>query len=150
MMKLEAQIIVDKPIEEVWSVITDFKNCAEFIHGITKIEVLEEPENTLLGFKWKETRVMFGKEATEIMWITDFVENKFYQTKAESHGSIYISRLEIKRIDKQTQLTMSFAAEAQTLFAKIFTGLMGFLIKGSMKKAVLKDLSDIKTHLEGK
>lgn len=149
-MKLTAQINIDKPVEEVWNIITDFRNSSKFIQSITKIEVLEDPENTLLGFKWKETRVMFGKEATEIMWITDFVENKFYQTKAESHGSIYISRLEIKSIDKQTQLTMSFAAEAQTLFAKIFTGLMGFLIKGSMKKAVLKDLSDIKAHVEGK
>src|SRR5690554_4166628 len=149
MMKLEAQIIVDKPIEEVWSVITDFKNCAEFIHGITKIEVLEEPENTLLGFKWKETRKMFGKEATEVMWITDFVENEFYQTKAESHSSIYTSRLTVKTVDNQTQLTMSFSSEAQNLVAKILSGLMGFMVKGAMKKAVLKDLSDIKNHLEG-
>lgn len=149
-MKLTAQINIDKPIEEVWNTITDIKNSKGFIQSITKIEVLEDPKNTLLGFKWKETRVMFGKEATEIMWITDFVENEFYQTRAESHGSIYISRLEVKSVDKKTQLTMSFSAEAQTLFAKIFSGLMGFLIKGSMRKAVIKDLSDIKAHVERK
>ncbi len=149
-MKLTAQINIDKPIEEVWNTITDIKNSKDFIQSITKIEVLEDPKNTLLGFKWKETRVVFGKEATEIMWITDFVENEFYQTRAESHGSIYISRLEVKSVDKKTQLTMSFSAEAQTLFAKIFSGLMAFLIKGSMRKAVIKDLSDIKAHVERK
>jgi len=25
---------------------------------------------------------------------------------------------------------------------------MGFMVKGAMKKAILKDLADIKTHLE--
>jgi len=27
-------------------------------------------------------------------------------------------------------------------------GAMGFMVKGAMKKAILKDLADIKTHLE--
>jgi hypothetical protein len=93
---------------------------------------------------------MFGKEATEIMWITDFVENEYYQTRAESHGSIYLSRLSIERVGENTKLTMSFSAEAQTFFAKIFSFSMGFLMKGSMKKALIKDLNDIKNHVESK
>jgi len=92
--------------------------------------------------------VMFGKEATETMWITDYVENEYYQTRAESHGSIYTSRLSIERVGKNTKLAMSFSAEAQTFFVKIFSLCMGFIIKGSMKKALIKDLNDIKTHLE--
>lgn len=91
---------------------------------------------------------MFGKEATETLWITDYIENEYYQTRAESHGSIYISRLSIERLGENTKLTMSFCAEAKTFFVKIFSLCMGFMIKGSMKKALIKDLSDIKTHLE--
>jgi len=45
---------------------------------------------------------------------------------------------------------MSFTAEAQTFFVKIFSKCMGFMIKGSMRKALIKDLNDIKTHLESK
>ena len=82
------------------------------------------------------------------MWITDYVENEYYQTRAESHGSIYISRLSIKRVENHIKLTMSFSAEAQTFFVKIFSLCMGFVIKGSMKKALIKDLNDIKTHVE--
>jgi len=44
------------------------------------IEVLEKPDAGFVGFKWKETRKMFGKEATEIMWITDSVENEYFST----------------------------------------------------------------------
>ena len=93
---------------------------------------------------------MFGKEAVETMWITDYAENEYYQTRAESHGSIYKSRISIEHVGENTKLTMSFTAEAQTFFVKVFSKCMGFMIKGSMKKALIKDLNDIKTHLESK
>lgn len=149
-MELSAFVKIEKPIEDVWKAIIDFKNCSNYIKSIINLEIIDEPKDTLIGFKWKETRVMFGKEATETMWITDYVENEYYQTRAESHGSIYKSRLSIKRVGENTKLTMYFTAEAQTFFVKIFSKCMGFMIKGSMKKALIKDLNDIKTHLESK
>ena len=91
---------------------------------------------------------MFGKEATETMWITDYKENEFYQTRAESHGSVYVSKLSLEESGNHTKLTMSFSAEGQKFFVKIISFCMGFLLKGTMKKAVVKDLNDIKTHLE--
>ena len=149
-MELSVFVEIEKPLEDVWKAIIDFKNCSNYIESIVKLEIINEPKDTLIGFKWKETRVMFGKEATETMWITDYVENEYYQTRAESHGSIYISRLSIEREEKHTKLTMSFSAEAQTFFVKIFSLCMGFVIKSSMKKALIKDLNDIKTHVESK
>jgi uncharacterized membrane protein len=149
-MKLSVFVEIEKPIEEVWKTIIDFKNCTNFIESIINLEIIEQPKDTLIGFKWKENRIMFGKEATETMWITDYTENEFYQTKAESHGSIYISRLSVERIGENTKLTMTFSAEPQTFFVKVFSFCLGFLLKGSMKKALLKDLNDIKRHLESK
>src|SRR5690554_7427383 len=64
-MELSAHILINRPVELVWNQIIDIRNSAQFIEGIIKIEVLEEPENTLIGFKWKETRMMFGKERSE-------------------------------------------------------------------------------------
>ena len=147
-MELSVFVEIEKPIEDVWKAIIDFKNCSKYIESIIRLEVIDEPNDTLIGFKWKETRMMFGKEATETMWITYYSENEYYQTRAESHGSIYKSRLSIERIGGYTSLTMSFTADAQTFFAKIVSLCMGFLIKGSMKKALIKDLNDIKTYLE--
>jgi len=149
-MELSVFVNIKEPVESVWKAITDFKNCLNYIESIVHVEIIDQPKDTLIGFKWKETRVMFGKEATETMWITDFVENKYYQTRAESHGSIYISRLSLEKISEDTKLTMSFSAEAKTFFVKIISFCMGFLFKGSMKKALIKDLTDIKTYLESK
>jgi len=147
-MELSVFVDVEKPLEEVWEAIIDFKNCSNYIESIVSLEILEQPNDTLIGFKWKETRVMFGKEATETMWITNYAVNEFYQTKAESHGSIYRSKLSIDKMGENTKLAMSFSSEPQSTFAKIFSKSMGFMMKGSMKKALIIDLRDIKNHLE--
>ena len=149
-MELSVSVEIEKPLDDVWKAIIDFKNCPNYIESIVNIEVIDEPKDTLIGFKWKETRVMFGKEAIETMWITDYAENEYYQTRAESHGSIYISRLSIEPVENHTKLTMSFSAEAQTFFVKLISWCMGFIVKGSMKKALIKDLNDIKSYVESK
>jgi carbon monoxide dehydrogenase subunit G len=149
-METSVSILINKPKEDVWEAITDFENCQNYIEAIESLEILHNPEDTLLGFKWKETRVMFGKESTETMWITAFAENEFYQARAESHGSIYTSRLSIQEEGEQTRLTMSFAGEAISFFAKVMSKLMSSMIMKSMDKALLKDLEDIKTHVESK
>jgi len=147
-MKVSTSIEISKPKEDVWKVIADIENCQGRISSIIAIEVLEKPETGFVGFKWKETRKMFGKEATEIMWITDSVENEYYVTRAESHGSVYVSRLSLAESAGITTLTFSFSGEAQSLVARIFSALMGVLIKSSMKKELQKDLVDIKNYVE--
>jgi len=91
---------------------------------------------------------MFGKEATEVMWITDAAENDYYCTRAESHGSIYKTRLSLDEDGDRTRLTMAFTGEPQTMGAKVMSFFMGGLMKGSMEKELLKDLTDIKKFVE--
>ncbi|PCJ48446.1 MAG: hypothetical protein COA74_08605 [Gammaproteobacteria bacterium] len=147
-MQLAVDIKILKPKIIVWKAITDIANCSDMISSIIDLEILHLPTGTILGLKWKETRKMFGKEATEIMWITDFVENEYYCTRAESHGSVYISKLSLTEIDENTILTMSFSAEAQSTFVKIISAIMSLFLKNVMKKELLKNLVDIKEHLE--
>jgi len=149
-MELSTFIEIEKPREAVWKAIIDFQNCSDYIESILSVDIIDQPKDTLVGFKWKETRLMFGKEATETMWITDYVENEYYQTRAESHGSVYISKLSVDPAGDKTRLTMSFKGEPQSFGAKVFSFCLGFMMKGSMKKALLKDLKDIKDHLESK
>lgn len=149
-MKAEASIIINSSPEKVWSIITDFKNAATLISAIKKIEVLEEPHSGLVGFKWKETRKMWGKEATEVMWITDVREGKSYLTRAENHGFVYQSGLSISEENGTTHLTQFFEGQAVSYGAKLMNFLSGWMIKGSLKKTLEKDLEDIKRVAEKK
>ena len=147
-MQITVDIEIASSKEKVWATIIDIENCASFIASIVDLQILNKPEDSLVGLKWKETRVMFGKEASETMWITDSVEKKYYRTRAESHGSVYITKLSLSAFKGKTILTMSFSAEAQTTFVKILSLIMGMVITSSMKKALRKDLEDIKKQVE--
>lgn len=147
-MEVKTQIKIDAPKEKVWQVISDIENAVNNIEAIEEIEILEKPENGLIGLKWREVRTMFGKKATEVMWITHSEENHFYQTRAESHGSVYVSRVSVEDHDGSTLLTMGFKGEAQTFMAKLMSGLLGSMFKNATIKALNKDLEDIKTLAE--
>jgi hypothetical protein len=43
---------------------TDIENASKIISGIDKIEVVEKPTHGLVGLRWRETRMLFGKPAT--------------------------------------------------------------------------------------
>ncbi|MBC8335249.1 MAG: SRPBCC family protein [Anaerolineales bacterium] len=147
-MKIESNICIDDTKEQIWKVITDIENSVNTIEAIEKIEILERPASGLLGLKWRETRIMFGKSATEVMWITDSAENEYYQTRAESHGAVYISRLQIETQGGETCLRMLFEGEPQGTFAKIMAAATSFIFKGATQKALDEDLRNIKASVE--
>ena len=147
-MIVTVDIKIEKSKDSVWRAITDIENWQSMISSILKIVVINKPTGDFVGLKWEETREMFGKEAKETMWITDSVVNEYYCTRAESHGSVYISKLSLSDSGSSALLTMSFSGIAQTSIAKILSFLMGPFIKKSIKKALTKDLEDIKNYVE--
>ena len=147
-MKIKTEVVINGTKEDVWRVITDIDGSVETIRAIESIDVLEKPDVGVVGLKWKETRTMFGQQATEVMWITDAKENEYYQTRAESHGAIYVSRFDLEEDGDKTLLTMGFEGEALGFGAKVMSFLTGFMFKGATEKALKEDLIDIKAAVE--
>lgn len=149
-MNIEAHVTIDGTKEAIWSVITDIPNAAETISGIDSVEILENRSDGLVGLRWRETRTLFGKSATEEMWITDAAEHEYYKTRAESHGCVYKSSFVITGQNGSNLLTMTFVSEPQGFMTKLLTLPMGITFKPMLKKAILKDLQDIKAAVEGR
>jgi uncharacterized membrane protein len=147
-MVIAVEVTIKGSREEVWKVITDIENSPHTITGIEKVEILEKPTDGLVGLKWRETRTLFGRTATEIMWITDVEENESYQTRAESHGAVYITGLVLSEDDNGTRLTMEFDSIPQTPSAKLMAATMGRFFAKATKDALTQDLVDIKTAVE--
>lgn len=143
---------VEQPIhatrEKIWQVIADIDHAVNNINAIEKVEILERPPEGLKGLKWRETRTLFGKTATEVMWITEAVENQYYKTRAESHGAVYISTLSISGTGNNCTLTMEFESRAQSLGGKLLAAIFGRMFKNATKKAFIQDLGDIKKVAE--
>ena len=147
-MNVQVEVTVNAPIADVWAVVTDIPNAAENMSGVDDVEVLEKPAVGLVGLKWKETRTIGGRSATETMWITDVEEEAYYTTEARSHGASYRTDIRVTDAADGTLLSMDFRADAQSLGAKIMSAVLGFMIKRSVKKALQKDLEDLKAAAE--
>lgn len=148
-MNVSVDVAIKGTKEAIWQAITDIEGSVDRISGIQKVEVLENPETGFVGFKWRETRTMFGKEATEVMWVTDAEENKGYQTRAESHGAIYVSTFTIEEKEDHCVLTMGFGSESTGIGGKLMEGIFSRMMKKNLEKDMRKDLEDIKAYIEG-
>ena len=147
-MKVEVKIEIDAPRGKIWTVITDIENAANRISAIEKIEILENPADSLVGLKWKETRTMFGKSATEVMWIVEAVENEFYDVRAESCGTRYSTKFSISEEGNRNTLSVDFSGEPRTFLGKLLAAPMGLIFKGAMENELIRDLSEIKEAID--
>ncbi len=133
----------------VWTVITDIESAADRISAIKEIAVLEPGgDESIVGLKWRETREWMGRDAVEVMWVTDAREAAYYETRAESHGSVYKSRLEVVETPSGSELSMTFYCRPETAGAKLMWLLTGWMAKKSLGKTIDQDLEDIKTAVE--
>lgn len=147
-MLVEVQVTINGSKPAIWAAITNIEHASAIIRGIDKIEILEKPANGLVGLKWRETRMLFGKPATADKWITDAAENDFYKTRAESDGFVFLSTMSILESSGGMILTSSHDSQPQSIVAKFMSIPMALLFKGVAKKALLQDLNDIKSAVE--
>jgi len=149
-MLVEVRVTIQGSRAAVWTAISDIENAAKIIRGIDCIEIVERPASGLVGLKWRETRVLFGKPATVEKWITDAVENEFYKTRAESDGFVFLSTTSISDSNGGCTLISAHDSQPQNIKTKLMSIPMRLLFKGVVKKALLQDLNDIKAALERK
>ena len=141
-MQIEVSRQINAPLDQVFEAFTDLANAPERISGIVSVELLTDGPMRE-GTRWKETRKMMGKEATETMWITRFDPPNCYVAEAESCGTHYVSTLSFEEADGGTLVTMTFEGKPVTFVAKLFSLLMGWMMKGAVRKMVGQDLEDL-------
>ena len=147
-MLVEAQVTINGSRAAVWAAVTDIENAAETISGIESIEVVETPAHGLVGLRWRETRMLFGKPATAEKWITEAAENEFYKTRAEDNGFVFITTIRISESSNGMTLTSSHDSQPQGVVPRLMSIPMALLFKGVARKAILQDLNDIKHAVE--
>lgn len=147
-MIVEAEVSIGATPAAVWAVMTDFQNAAAVLGGVEKIELLERPARGLVGLKWRETRLFFGKPADVEKWITEAVDGEYYRTRAETPEGVYVSTMRVTPDAAGCRLSSAHATEAQGAGRRFMLGVMGFLFRGVMRKALLQDLNDIKAAAE--
>ncbi len=135
------------PIDRTFEMFADFRNADQRIEAIKKVEVLTDgPVGK--GTRFRETRVMFGREATEDLVVTDFQPGRSYSVSAHSCGCDMVCRFDFSSQPTGTHVEMEMQTKPITLLARIMSPL-SFFFAGACKKAIEKDLDDLKLALEG-
>jgi uncharacterized membrane protein len=149
-MVIEESIEIAAPRARVFEVFTDIPNAAEMLDGINSIEVLSDEGDFGEGFRWRETRTMFRKEATEEMWVTKFDAPASYTVEAESHGTHYRSVYAFEPADDNNESTwvdLTFEGRPVSTAAKLMSPFAVFF-KSATSKAFRKDLAQLKAACE--
>ena len=146
-MLVEAQVTIKGSKAAIWAAMTNIEHASETISGIEKIEVLEKPAKGLVGLKWRETRMLFGKPATVEKKITHAAENEFYKTSAEDSGFVFLTTMRISERSGGMTLSSSHDSKPQGIVARLQSIPM-VLFKGVVRKAIMQDLNDYKSAVE--
>lgn len=140
---------VSAPLERVFEVFTDIEKAEERIPAITKVEKLSDgPFGN--GTRWRETRVIMKKEATEEMWVTGFQPPHGYTVEARSHGMLYETLFRFEAEGDGTKVTWTFVGTPRSLGAKLIAPIFGLFFNGMMKKCMLGDLEALRDVCEGR
>lgn len=134
------------PPDVVFARAADFEHAADFISGITKVEMVTDGP-VGVGTRFKETRVMFGKEHAEEMEVVDFEPPRRYALQAHNCGCRYHTEFRFTPKGGGTEIEMTFDATPLTFVARIMSFMMRFMMK-SCVKMVEKDLADLKQAIE--
>jgi uncharacterized membrane protein len=145
------KVVVERQItasaERVWEVLTNLEGMPTTLSGVSRVEVLTKgPFAT--GTRWRETRRMFGKEATEEMYVTACEPPSRYVVEADSHGAHYVSEFTVSadgRNDRPdtTTVRMTFSATPPGGFQGLLAKLLGGVGARAVAKAITQDLTDV-------
>ncbi|WP_128380831.1 SRPBCC family protein [Streptomyces cavernae] len=132
----------------VWEALTDLAGMERVLSSVSKVEILTDGSFDV-GTRWRETRRMFGKEATEEMRVTASEPPERFVVEAVSHGTRYISEW-LLRADgpSTTTVRMTFTAEAPGGVPGLLARILGGVGARAVRKAVARDLDDVASAVE--
>ena len=135
---------------EVMAAMTDLDGWPRWMQGLERVEKLTEGPYAV-GTRWRETRKMFGKEASEVFQVTEYepprrigllVDGTQGTTGTGEYRFVYT--LEPNGANA-TRLILDGEVDMPGVVARV----LGFALKGMLRKGCERDTRALKAHLEG-
>ena len=148
MQDVEVRRHVAAPAQRVWDVATDLAGAPRVVRAIDAVEVLT-PGPFGVGTRWRETRTMMGRSATEEMTVTAVDPQRSYRVEAASRGAHYVSTFAFTpSADGGTDVTTTFGGRPTSTLARVLGAVTAPLARRAVTKALAQDLDDIAVAAE--
>ncbi len=145
MTRMIVKRTIEAPIELVFDTVADIRQFSKAIPHIIKVEFLSEVQSGI-GTRFRETRLMNGKETSTELEVSEYVKNERIRIVADSHGAVWDTVFTVTSDSRYTELTMVMDASAYKLLQKVMIP----LISGMVKRAVEQDMDAVKAFCENK
>ena len=143
MSRITSTRTIDAPVDQVFRTVSDIRNYSKAVPDIVTVEMLSDVTSGV-GTRFRETRLMRGREATTELEVTECVENDRIRLLADSHGTVWDSEFSVREADGRTELRLVMDARPYELLPKLLNPLMKFFVK----KGLEKDVDAVKTYCE--
>jgi len=145
-MQMAVEATVNALPEVVFRTAADIAHWPKFVSAIQAVELLT-PGPVAAGTRFRETRTMFGKAATEEMTVAEIEPPHRLLLTAFNHGTAYRVEHRFAAAGTGTRMTLVFEGRPLTLLARVLTPL-GLLLQGAVKRQLASDLADLKREAE--
>ena len=136
-------IDIQAPVETVFAALSEIETFPNRAEGIAAVEILTEQKHGV-GTRFRETRIMNGREAVAELEVTECVDNERIRIVCDQGGAVWDTVFLVSPTETGTQLEMTMDAKPYKLMAKIMTP----LINGTIKKFVRRDMEELKAWCE--
>lgn len=142
-MSVKAQRTITADVGKVFHTLADVRNFSKAVPGITNIEFLSK-QNFGVGTRFRETRIMNGREAATELEVTELVENEHVRIVSLAGGTLWDTVFTVAGRGEATDMTMVMRAIPENLFAR----LMVPAILPMVSRAVQSDMDSVKNYCE--
>lgn len=144
MAQYTATRTIAAPADRVFDIVAHIENFQNAVPHITKVEFLTD-QHSGVGTRFRETRVMRGREAATELEVTEYVPNERVRLVSDAGGTIWDTVLSVEPAGEGTRLSMVMDAKPHQLMARIVNPLISRMIR----KAVEVDMDAVKAYCEG-
>lgn len=139
---------IDAPVETVFEAVADISNFSRAVPDIVRVEFLGD-SRVGVGTRFRETRVMKGREASTVLEVTEYVRNERVRMVADAGGTVWDSLFTVTAVGEgdggRTRLELVMEARPYRVMARLMVPLM----RGVVAKAVEGDMDAVKGWCEG-
>jgi uncharacterized protein YndB with AHSA1/START domain len=134
---------ISAPLELVFQTVSDVRNFCKAVPHITKIQFLSDQQQGV-GTRFRETRLMNGREHAVDLEVVEFVPNERVRLKSDAGGSIWDTVFLVSQAGSAVELKMQMDVRPYKFLAKT----MNFIIRGMVGKGVESDMDAVKLYCE--
>ena len=134
---------IKAPIGKVFKTLATIDEFSQAVPGIKNVKFLSERRYGV-GTRFRETRLMNGKETATELEVTELVENEHVRIVSDAGGTLWDSVFRVKQNGDAVEMNMQMDAIPHNFIAKIMTP----MILGMVSKFVQQDMDSVKAFCE--